>query len=117
MAQWQLKGEDGTAVSFTTETTRLEPDKRIAWNTPTGDVKTSGQITFTPLPHDETEITISLRRSWGRRQWAGQRLPIRPQRPINAHPAQLQSLRRRHARTYPLTLAPTAVYTAVAHTI
>ncbi len=60
MAQWQLKGEDGTAVSFTTETTRLEPDKRIAWNTPTGDVKTSGQITFTPLPHDETEITISL---------------------------------------------------------
>lgn len=60
MVKWEMTVDGGTAVSFTTETTRLEKDKRIAWHTPTGDVKTSGQITFTPLPHDETEITVTL---------------------------------------------------------
>ena len=60
MVRWEMKGDGGTAVAFTTETTRLEKDKRIAWNTPTGDIKTSGQVTFTPLPHNETEITITL---------------------------------------------------------
>jgi len=60
MVRWEMKGDGGTAVAFTTETTRLEKDQRIAWHTPTGDIKTSGQITFTPLPHNETEITVTL---------------------------------------------------------
>jgi len=59
-AQWRVKGENGTAVSFTTEVTRLEKDQRIAWHTISGDIKTSGQVTFTPLPHNETEVTVTL---------------------------------------------------------
>jgi uncharacterized membrane protein len=39
----------------------MEEGKRIAWNSKEGsEVKTSGQVVFTQLPHDETQVTVTL---------------------------------------------------------
>jgi uncharacterized membrane protein len=43
------------------ETTRLEENKRIAWSSTGGDIKTSGQVTFNALPNNEVEVTVMLR--------------------------------------------------------
>ena len=49
-----------TECRKTRETTRLEPNKRIAWNSIEGDVKTSGQVTFNDLGKGETEVTVTF---------------------------------------------------------
>lgn len=62
--RWRVDGPDGKTLEWTTELTRLEPGKRIAWSTlddGDGDIKTSGQITFNPLPHGQTELTVMLK--------------------------------------------------------
>ena len=39
----------------------MEEGKRIAWNSTEGsDVKTSGQVVFTQMPHDETQVTVTM---------------------------------------------------------
>jgi uncharacterized membrane protein len=58
---WVAEGPLGKNVEWDAETTRLEEGKRIAWNSKDGsDVKTSGQVVFTPMPHDETQVTVTL---------------------------------------------------------
>lgn len=52
---------DGQNIEWDAETTTLEKDKRIAWNSTEGDVKTSGQVTFTKLPRQETQVTVTLK--------------------------------------------------------
>jgi uncharacterized membrane protein len=49
-------------VDWNAEMTRLEPHKRIAWNSKDkkGMVTTSGQVTFNELPDNETEVTVML---------------------------------------------------------
>ncbi len=60
-SHWVMRGPLGRRVEWDAETTRLEPNQRIAWNSKqNSSLKTSGQVTFTPLGKDETDITVSL---------------------------------------------------------
>ncbi|RPI30289.1 MAG: SRPBCC family protein [Chloroflexota bacterium] len=61
-SHWEMEGPLGTTVKWDAETTVMENNKRIAWSTKDneGDVTTSGQVTFNPLPNNQTEITVML---------------------------------------------------------
>ncbi len=60
-SHWVMQGPLGRRVEWDAETTRLEPNQRIAWNSKQNSaLKTSGQVTFTPLGQNETDITVSL---------------------------------------------------------
>jgi uncharacterized membrane protein len=56
---WIMEGPLNTKLEWTTRTTREEANKRIAWKTIEGDLKTSGQVTFTALPKGQAEITVT----------------------------------------------------------
>ncbi|MFO7679783.1 MAG: SRPBCC family protein [Chloroflexota bacterium] len=58
--RWVMAGPNDVEAEWITETTRLEPNKRIAWKTIEGDLKTSGQVTFTELSKGQAEITITM---------------------------------------------------------
>jgi uncharacterized membrane protein len=63
MSHWEMEGPVGTKIEWDAETTRMEPNKRIAWSSKDhedSDITTSGQVTFNDLPHGETEITVML---------------------------------------------------------
>lgn len=62
ISEWTVSGPVGASVTWTAELTRLEENKRIAWSTKdhSGAVTTSGQVTFTKLPEDETEVTVTF---------------------------------------------------------
>jgi uncharacterized membrane protein len=60
LSRWVMKGPLGKEITWTTETTRDEQARRIAWRTLDGDIKTSGQVTFTPLPDDQTQVTVMM---------------------------------------------------------
>lgn len=57
---WVMEGPLNKKWEWTTKTTRLEPNQRIAWKTIEGDLKTSGQVTFTGLPKGQAEVTVTL---------------------------------------------------------
>jgi uncharacterized membrane protein len=60
-SHWVMEGPLGRLVEGDAETTRLEPNQRIAWNSKQNSaLKTSGQVTFMPLGDQETDITVSL---------------------------------------------------------
>jgi len=60
-SHWVMDGPLGKQLEWDAETTMLEPNKRIAWNSRDGgDIKTSGQVTFNSLANDQTEITVLL---------------------------------------------------------
>ena|SRR5215218_2141073 len=60
-SHWVMDGPLGKELEWDAETTTLEPNKRIAWNSRDGgDIKTSGQVTFNALPQGQTEITVTL---------------------------------------------------------
>lgn len=56
---WVMEGPLNTTLEWTTKTTTLEPNKRIGWKTIEGDLKTSGQVTFTGLPKGQSEVTVT----------------------------------------------------------
>jgi uncharacterized membrane protein len=61
LSHWVMEGPLGKKIEWDAETTRMEPNKRIAWNSrDQGDITTSGQVTFKELPQDETEIAVTL---------------------------------------------------------
>ncbi len=61
MSHWVVDGPLGKEVEWDAETTRLDKNKRIAWNSKeTSDIKTSGQVTFNDLGHGQTEVTVTL---------------------------------------------------------
>jgi uncharacterized membrane protein len=61
MSHWVVKGPLGKDVEWDAETTRLDQNKRIAWNSKeTSDIKTSGQVTFNDLGRGEVEVTVTL---------------------------------------------------------
>jgi len=61
MSHWVVAGPLGKQVEWDAETTRLEKNKRIAWNSKeTSDIKTSGQVTFNDLGKGQTEVTVTL---------------------------------------------------------
>lgn len=59
---WEVQGPLGTTAKWDAEMTRNEANKRIAWNTKNrdGNVTTSGEVTFNALPHNETQINVTL---------------------------------------------------------
>ncbi|MBK9052585.1 MAG: SRPBCC family protein [Chloroflexi bacterium] len=61
-SHWEIAGPLGMTVEWNAEMTRLEEDKRIAWNSKDmdGTITTSGQVTFNNLPNNETEITVTM---------------------------------------------------------
>ena len=61
-SHWQVKGPMGITVDWNAETTRMDENKRIAWNTKDhgGTITTSGEVVFTELPHDETQVTVTM---------------------------------------------------------
>ena len=61
LSHWVMEGPLGKDIEWDAETTRLEANQRIAWNSRDGgDITTSGQVTFKDLPHGETEVTVTL---------------------------------------------------------
>jgi len=60
-SHWVMEGPLGKDLEWDAETTKLEPNKRIGWNSRDGgDIKTSGQVTFNQLPNGQTQITVTL---------------------------------------------------------
>jgi uncharacterized membrane protein len=60
-SHWVAEGALGKKAEWDAETTRLEKNKRIAWNSKEGSpVKTSGQVTFNELPKGQTEVTVTM---------------------------------------------------------
>lgn len=61
-SHWVAKGPLNTSVEWDAETTMLETNKRIAWNSrDNGDITTSGQVTFNDLGNNQTEIHVVLK--------------------------------------------------------
>ncbi len=61
LSHWVMEGPLGRRVEWDAETTRMEPNQRIAWNSKQNSpLKTSGQVTFTPLGDNETDIMVTL---------------------------------------------------------
>lgn len=64
-SEWTVAGPLGTKLTWNAEITRLEENKRIGWSTKDnkGVITTSGQVTFSDLPQEETEVTVILQYS------------------------------------------------------
>jgi len=61
-SHWVMEGPAGTTFEWDAVTTRLDEDQRIAWNSKDDSaITTSGQVTFKELPHNETEIALTMR--------------------------------------------------------
>lgn len=60
-SHWTFAGPFGTNLAWDAETTRMEENQRIAWSSKqNGDIITSGQVTFTGLPNNQTEVTVTF---------------------------------------------------------
>jgi uncharacterized membrane protein len=60
-SHWVMSGPLGVDVEWDAETTALDENERVAWNSFQGsDVRTSGQVTFRELAPNETEVTVTL---------------------------------------------------------
>ncbi len=60
LSHWVMEGTLGKKLEWDAKTTTFERNKRIAWSSISGDLKTSGQVTFNGLPNNMTEITVTL---------------------------------------------------------
>jgi uncharacterized membrane protein len=62
-SRWEMSGPLGAKVEWIAETTRMEPNRRIGWNTKdnASTVTTSGEVIFTELGNYQTEITVTLK--------------------------------------------------------
>jgi len=61
-SHWVMKGLLGKTIEWDAKTTRMEQNKRIAWNSmdSDSDITTSGQVTFNALPQNQVEVTVTL---------------------------------------------------------
>lgn len=62
LSHWEVKGPLSTTVDWNAETTRTDPNQRIAWNTKdhSGTITTSGEVIFTELPQAQTQIAVTM---------------------------------------------------------
>lgn len=62
-SRWEMSGPLGAKVEWIAETTRMEPSRRIGWNTKdnASTVTTSGEVVFTELGNYQTEVTVTLK--------------------------------------------------------
>lgn len=56
---WKVEGPLGRFVEWDAETTAVEENRRIAWQS-TGPVGTSGDVSFAPLASDRTRVDVEL---------------------------------------------------------
>lgn len=61
-SHWVMKGPLGKNIEWDAKTTRMEENKRIAWNSMEreGDITTSGQVTFNALPQGQVEVMATI---------------------------------------------------------
>jgi len=60
-SKWKMDGPLGTKFEWEAETTLMEPNKRIAWNSKAESaIKTSGEVLFNSLKPNETEVTVAM---------------------------------------------------------
>ena len=61
-SQWEVAGPLGMPLEWTAETTREEPNQRIAWNTKDNDgsITTSGEVVFSELSDNQTHVTVTM---------------------------------------------------------
>jgi uncharacterized membrane protein len=59
---WKVTGPLDINLEWTAETTRQEPNQRIAWNTKDydGNLTTSGEVVFSELSDNQTHITVTM---------------------------------------------------------
>src|SRR5205085_12654606 len=56
-SKWKMDGPLGTKFEWEAETTLMELNKRIAWNSKAeSSIKTSGEVLFNSLSPNETEL-------------------------------------------------------------
>jgi uncharacterized membrane protein len=61
LSHWVMEGPLGSTIEWEAETTRLDPNERIAWNSKDNSaVKTSGQVLFREVGPNETEVTVQM---------------------------------------------------------
>ena len=58
--RWRADAPAGMEIEWEAETTVFEPDRRIAWRSVRGDIETDGEVVFTALGPDETEMRVVL---------------------------------------------------------
>ncbi len=60
-SHWTMRGPLGFKVEWDAETTRLEPNTRIAWNSKdNAGLTTSGEVLFRELANAQTEVTAQV---------------------------------------------------------
>lgn len=59
-SHWKVKGPLGVSVEFDAETTEMDSDKGIGWNTVDGEVTTSGQVRFEEVSPDRTRVNVTM---------------------------------------------------------
>ena len=62
-SKWEMSGPLGAKVEWTAETTKLEPNRHIGWNTKDNAsmITTSGEVVFTPLADFQTQVAVTLK--------------------------------------------------------
>ena len=61
LSHWKMDGPLGKTIEWDAETTTMEPNERLAWNSrDNGDITTSGQVVFKELANNQTHITVTL---------------------------------------------------------
>jgi uncharacterized membrane protein len=60
-SHWVMAGPLGVDIEWDADTTRLDENERVAWNSKDNSaVKTSGQVLFREVGPNETEVTVTL---------------------------------------------------------
>lgn len=58
---WVMEGPLDTRIEWDAAVTRMEVNRRVAWNSKDDqEMTTSGQVTFTGLPKNQTQVTVTL---------------------------------------------------------
>ena len=61
-SHWEVAGPLGMKLEWDAETTRMDHNRHIAWNTKDreGTITTSGDVVFSELPDNQTHITVTM---------------------------------------------------------
>lgn len=60
VTHWSVKGPFGKSIEFDAETTQNVENEAIAWNSTSGDIETSGQVTFQELTPNRTRLSVMM---------------------------------------------------------
>lgn len=59
-SHWVMEGPLGKEMQWDAKVTTFEPNKRIAWKSIKGDLQTSGQVTFSDVGNNSTEVSVTM---------------------------------------------------------